>query len=105
MFAARVLTLTPDAWRPCADVTTLCNLGSLLYDCKKDFAGAQQAFEHVLELEPERGDVMSNLALVFSMQGKLRQAEAMYRGAIERAVRATHTRSPSRRPRTPPSRS
>ena len=70
----------------CADVNILCNLGSLLFEHSKEYGRAQEAFEHVLKLEPERGDVMSNLALVFAAQDRLDEAEDMYKRAIAHSV-------------------
>jgi serine/threonine-protein kinase len=60
------------------------NLGSLLCDQKRDFAGAIAAFREVIRLQPRSADAYFNLGNAFRKNGELERASAAFQQAIRR---------------------
>jgi tetratricopeptide (TPR) repeat protein len=57
-------------------------LGSVYYSAK-DFANAQQEFEHALQLDPSLTQVNLRLGKLFEDQGKMTEALALYQKALD----------------------
>ncbi|MFZ0771709.1 MAG: tetratricopeptide repeat protein [Candidatus Sulfotelmatobacter sp.] len=58
-------------------------LGTALFDNKKDFSGAEAAFQKAVELDKNNSDALLKLGQVQAAQGSVSQALALYRQSIK----------------------